>query len=226
MRWYRLLRARQIASQPRRVTEGFSFASYDAAFSDEWERAERSVANRLFPEYDAMVDVGANNGFYSLLANHLGISALAIELDIRNLIILRKNVAKTKIEVVPVALSDVESHATLYGDGDMAPFDPDWQNAGEGFSQTVKTATLDKLLDGKWVGKKLFVKIDVEGAEDLVLRGASDTIARSPRPYWLIETGEIRPSGQPNCAYETVFRIMEQAGYSAEHIAHGNFLFS
>ena len=125
MRWYRRRRARQIAEQPRRVREGFSFASYDLAFTDAWERAERALVARLLPECAALVDIGANYGFYSLLADHLGKPALAIEPEAGNLIVLRRNVANASVEVVPVALSDRAATTVLYGDGDMASFEAD-----------------------------------------------------------------------------------------------------
>ena len=224
MRWYRLHRAGQIARQPRRVAEGFSFASYDLAFTDDWEREERATVARLLPKCGAMVDVGANSGFYSLLANHLGKPSLAVEPDAGNLILLRRNVAGADVEIAPFALSDKDGTTVLYGDGDMASFDPDWQGVGKYFRQIVTTTTLDALLRGKWAGERLFIKVDVEGAEALVLSGASETLRRSPRPYWLIETLPKLPTGKPNPAYQVTLDAM--AGYDAEHIGNGNYLFS
>lgn len=225
MRWYRTLRAVQIAKQPRQVREGFSFASYDMAFTDDWEREERALVARLLPECAALIDIGANNGFYSLLANHLGKPALAIEPEAGNLIVLRRNVANANVEVLPIALSDSASTTTLYGDGDMASFDPKWQGVGKSFAQKVSTATLDSLLRDRWSGERLMIKLDVEGAEALVLAGASDTIRREPRPIWLIETLAHLPTGAVNIAFDKTLSTMAAAGYKMEKVSAGNFFF-
>jgi len=225
MRWYRLRRARQIANQPRVTREGFSFASYDMAFSDDWERAERAVVAEKLPECGALIDVGANNGFYSLLANHLGKPALAIEPDAGNLIVLRQNVSGTAVEVCPCAVSDTKGTVTLYGDGDMASFDTKWQGVGAHFKQSVPAETLDGLLEGKWPADRLFIKVDVEGAEALVLAGASQTLRRSPKPYWLIETLPNIPTGGDNAAYAKTLSIMARAGYQAEPVSESCILF-
>lgn len=224
--WYRRRRARQLAEQLRTVGEGFALASYDAAFTDDWEQSERALVARLLPDCGALIDVGANNGFYSLLADHLGKPALAVEPDIGNLIILRRNVANADVEIHAVALSDREAMTTLYGDGDMASFDARWQGVGKHFRQTVKTVTLDALLRDRWLGERLLIKVDVEGAEALVLAGAGETLARHPRPYWLIETLTNLPTGAPNPAYADALRIMSSADYDAELVSDGNFLFT
>ncbi len=225
MGWYRSMRARQIAQQPRPVREGFSFASYDMAFTDEWESEERALVARLLPECAALIDVGANNGFYSLLANHLGKPALAIEPEAGNLIVLRRNVANANVEVLPMALSDRDATTTLYGDGDMASFDPRWQGVDKSFAQTVATATLDTLLRGRWARERLMIKVDVEGAEALVLAGASETLRREPRPNWLIETLPRLPTGMPNEAYVKTLAAMAKAGYRKTLVSPGNYFF-
>lgn len=223
LRPYRLWRARKIAETPRAVREGFSLASFDLAFSDDWERAERAAVLRLLPECAALIDVGANNGFYSLLANHLGKPAIAVEPDAGNLVVLRRNLAGTKVELFEGAISDQAGTVDLYGDGDMASFDPHWQGVGRHFRQSVPAITLDALIGDRWRGERLFIKVDVEGAEAHVLRGAATTLAREPKPYWLIETGRTLPTGAPNPAFDEAHRLMD--GYSAELVSDGNYLF-
>ena len=224
MRPYRLWRARKIAETPRPVREGFSFASYDMAFSDDWEREERATVLRLLPDCAALIDVGANNGFYSLLAAHLGKHAIAVEPDAGNLVVLRRNLIGTEVEVFEGAISDEAGTVDLYGDGDMASFDPHWQGVGKHFRQSVPAITLDALIGGRWPGKRLFIKVDVEGAETLVLRGAAATLARDPRPCWLIETLPNLPTGEPNPAFDEAHQLM--SGYRAELISAGNYLFT
>jgi FkbM family methyltransferase len=225
MRGYRLMRARQVARRPRLVREGFSLATFDDAFSDEWEREEREAVGKLLPECAALIDVGANNGFYSLLAAHLGRPAVAVEPDAGNLIVLRRNVEGQNVEVYPGALSDKPGMVNLYGDGDMASFDPAWQGVGQHFRQAVHATTLDALIADRWAGQRLFIKIDVEGAEHLVLRGSQKTLTRTPKPYWLIETFPNIPTGAANLAYAEVTQKMNNEGYRARPISSGNVLY-
>lgn len=222
---YRLWRARQIARTPRLVREGFRFASYEMAFSEEWEKEERALVAQYLPDCAALVDVGANNGFYSLLAAHLGKPALAIEPDAGNLVVLRANCHGKQVEIVPAVLAEAEGEAVLYGDGDMASLDPDWQGVGRHFRQSVRALTLDGVLAGRWTQGRLLIKVDVEGAEALVLRGASATLRREPKPLWLIETLPQLPTGAENPAYGEAHRIMEDAGYVAEQVNAATFLY-
>ncbi|MBA4045222.1 MAG: hypothetical protein C0471_12495 [Erythrobacter sp.] len=223
---YRLWRARQIARQPRLVREGFRFASYDLAFTEEWEREERALVARHLPGCAALVDVGANGGFYSLLAAHLGKPALAIEPDAGNLIVLRANAAGRPVEIIPAVLAEAEGQAVLYGDGDMASLDPNWQGVGKHFRQRVEALTLDRVLADRWPGERLLIKIDVEGAEALVLRGAAVTLRRKPRPLWMIEMLPHLPTGAENPAFAESQSIMAQAGYTAEPINAATILFT
>ncbi len=222
---YRLWRARQIARTPRLVREGFRFASYDMAFTDDWEKEERALVARYIPDCAALVDVGANNGFYALLAVHLGRPALAIEPDVGNLVVLRANCRGKPVEIIPAVLAEDEGEAVLYGDGDMASLDPDWQGVGRHFRQSVRALTLDGVLQGRWPGERLLIKIDVEGAEALVLRGAAATLHRSPRPMWMIEMLPQLPTGAPNPAFAEAHAIMAAAGYAAEQVNAATILF-
>lgn len=52
----------------------------------------------------------------------------------------------------------------------------------------VKTQTLDNILREESIGQVDFIKIDVEGAEYLVLKGAADCI-RTHKPYIVFEHG-------------------------------------
>lgn len=215
---YRLWRARQIARQPRAVREGFRFASYDMAFTDDWEKEECALVVQHLHDCAALVDVGANNGFYSLLAAHLGKSALAIEPDAGNLLVLRAHCRGKSVGIVPAALVEAEGQAVLFGDGDMASLDPEWQGVGKHFRQAVRAMTLDGVLAGRWTEGRLLIKIDVEGAEALVLRGASATLRREPRPLWLIEMLPKLPTGAENPAFAEPHTIMEAAGYLPEQV--------
>jgi hypothetical protein len=77
-------------------------------------------------------------------------------------------------------------------------------------------STLDALLAHRFAGKRVCIKIDVEGFEYSVLAGAGGTLQREPRPLWLVEVclTEHHPSGT-NPHFADVFQVFWANGYSA-----------
>nr|WP_294849851.1 FkbM family methyltransferase [uncultured Sphingomonas sp.] len=221
MRWYRFKRAREIASVKRLTPDGFMLAGHDYVYQAEWEPLERATIRSALADADALIDVGANDGYYAVMAAEMGKDVLAIEPDEVNLVILRANLGD-RGEIFAGALSDRPGTATLFGDGDYASFRREWSGAGRMFRQTVQTATLDGLLRDRWPGRRLVIKIDVEGAEALVLAGAPETLRRSVT--WIIETAPQLPNGAPNDAYQQTLNAM--AGFDRTDLNRSNFMFS
>ena len=130
-----------------------------------------------------VVDVGANVGYYALLASQLvgpeG-RVIAIEPYAENsrLILLTALVnGCSNIDLRPVAVDAAAGwayYATHVGsDGGVLPADADSLRGGRGV--VVPTFRLDELLRDTPVD---FIKLDVEGAEARVVRGAEQTIVR------------------------------------------------
>lgn len=119
---------------------------------------------RLRPD-DLFVDVGANVGIYSVLAADIGASVIAVEPNQAAASVLQQNLAmnRANAEVYIAALSD--RAGTVF-------FDSESDATGHISSHGVPVAcqTLDELLGDRVAAG---VKIDVEGAERLVLEGAT-----------------------------------------------------
>ncbi|HZW91448.1 MAG TPA: FkbM family methyltransferase [Candidatus Eremiobacteraceae bacterium] len=128
------------------------------------------------------VDVGCNKGDFALAAARLvgsGGRVLAFEPHPENCRWTRKSIAKNgyrNIDLQQLALSDTNGTATLHL-GEKSGF----HSLIGGLAQrnegtiAVKTRRLDDLLLGMgWIDA---IKIDVEGAEMQVLRGAQETLA-------------------------------------------------
>lgn len=131
------------------------------------------------------VDVGANVGFHSATLSRLvGASGVvhAFEPMPDSLELLRANLWRhtcANVLVHPVAVVDAPGRVTLTPD----PEGLSGSHLGaEGV--VVDATTLDAALDGSRVH---VMKIDVEGAEPLVLRGASAVIERSPGLIAIVE---------------------------------------
>lgn len=128
----------------------------------------------LRPE-DDFCDIGANVGTYAVLASGVcGARTVAFEPDPATAVDLRKNIDANRLEdkvvVHQVALGAMDAEVSLSrGLGAM-------NHVVVGHAencQVVQQRTLDDLLDGR---APFFLKLDVEGYEAAVLRGAERTL--------------------------------------------------
>jgi FkbM family methyltransferase len=174
----------------------------------EYEK-QRLISREVRPN-SVFWDIGANVGFYSLLASKLVRSGkvFAFEPVPRNLEYLRKHVVLnrvTNVEVLPIAVSDKDGISSFRVEqtGLMGHL------SGEG-NTTVSTAALDTLVEEGKVLPPDYVKMDIEGAELLALRGASRTFQRF-RPVLFLATHGREVEAE--CR-----RLLELWGYDCRNI--------
>jgi FkbM family methyltransferase len=154
------------------------------SFEADKQRAFRHVVAPGMVVYD----VGANVGFYTLLAAHLvgdGGQVAAFEPVPRNLAFLRQHVALNGLRAVrvhDVALSDAEGTARF----DLGE-ESSMGHLSDRGTLEVRTTTLDAVVARGELRPPDVLKIDVEGAEARVLRGAARTLATA-RPTILLAT--------------------------------------
>lgn len=141
---------------------------------------------------DAFVDVGANIGYFTLLASVLvgrNGEVIAVEPNPGARARLERNVSLnrlTNVRVVEAALSDRAGELTLHlGPADNSGLSSFRVPRDSARSIAVAVRTLDSLvtLDAR---PRAIVKIDVEGAELQVLRGMRETLRRA-RPDLIVE---------------------------------------
>jgi FkbM family methyltransferase len=146
---------------------------------------------------ETFVDVGANFGYFTLLgaaATGPGGRVIALEPDPRMVAELRSNIALNRLEsvnVIGAAASDRSGAITLAG---FTEAGGNWgvstiARPAEGAEPafTVRAAPLDTLLDEAEVGEVGLVKIDVEGAEALVLAGMGHGLSAGRYRRLLVE---------------------------------------
>lgn len=140
------------------------------------------------------VDVGGNKGDFALLAARIAGpkgKVVCVEPEPTNFTWIERSVRLNRysnIQVHNVALSDAEGEAVLHL-GAKSGFHTLLKGAPERNhgSVTVKTRTLDSLLQGAGLDSVSVLKIDVEGAEVQVLLGATETIKANPQIVVLID---------------------------------------
>lgn len=160
---------------------------YYGQYEPEQERALETYLHAGAKFYD----LGANIGIFSILGARKNAKVIAFEPSRKVGVRLNENVKRNGLEghiqIIPAAVADKSGSLDFYetrdgnwGVGRIFDFNPLVQ--GEKYSVSVKTLD-DFALE---FGAPDFIKIDIEGAEWLVLKGAEKTLAQSS-PTILIE---------------------------------------
>lgn len=173
---------------------------------------------RLVPAGGVAVDVGAHFGLYTAPLSRLAAQVHAFEPGAEMARLLRRSVS-ANVAVHEIALSDRAGSGVLHvprveGRTGLGYARLDQAAAGGAAHQQrpVAVTTLDAAL----AGPVDFIKIDVEGAEMAVLRGARRIIA-DHRPSFLIEAEEQHSPG----ATRELFGFFGALGYAGGWLLDG-----
>lgn len=153
------------------------------------EPLEVAITSRLVRPGDVFVDVGAHRGLY--IAHLLGRlrpsgRMIAFEPSPSNVAFVRRVFgAQPDLELIESAVGDVEGRGVLVADGELgARLSSGATTAG----LEVRLCRLDETVRAPSPPHALIVKIDVEGDEAAVLRGARGLLQPGAPSAWLIES--------------------------------------
>jgi FkbM family methyltransferase len=143
---------------------------------------------------DVFVDVGGNKGDFSLIAARLMGDrgrVLCVEPEPGNVHWIERSVARNRyesVEVLPIALADRSGSATLHL-GEKSGWHSLLTTDGVAVTGEVEvpTARLDDVLAERGIERVDVIKIDVEGAENQVLDGATATFTGTHRMTVLLD---------------------------------------
>jgi FkbM family methyltransferase len=164
-------------------------------------RTTKTIEDQL-PPGGTFIDVGAHIGFHSLkAARKVGPTGkvVSVEPNPDTLIQLRDNihrsVAASQVVVQPVACADKESTLELFaanvantGMSSLSQSTAEMEGSGSRMFK-IPARPLDTLLAELKIDRVDAIKIDVEGAEMLVLKGARATLERF-HPFIVMEMKE------------------------------------
>jgi FkbM family methyltransferase len=193
---------------------------------------DRIVAlSRGVPKGSLFVDVGANLGYFSLMAASLGYTVASFEPMSRNARKLSRSVARNGF----AGRVSLYQNAVGTGDGRLVSLrETDALNQGNGrvtgepvrapsgvfgvdYVDTVSLSSVLLFAASQSTGAHI-VKVDVEGLEPDVLRGARQWIcARSVR-HVLIEFSEATRASPASGAVD-MFAFMQRAGYAVSDVS-------
>ena len=197
-----------------------------------FEPAVRRAIERVLRTGMNVVDIGANIGYYSILAARLiGPKHRVLAVEPQPLVVgkLKGNIALNGIENV-----DVVQAALTKSEGPVDFFVPKsgWESHGSMRSNgtfppqskvTVPGVPLDQLLAEKGYDSVGLIKMDAEGAELPIIEGAKELLSSRKRPYIVFESAEInsRPFGY------TVFDLLNRIhefGYELQQLDIADWL--
>ncbi|MGI8808084.1 MAG: FkbM family methyltransferase [Acidimicrobiales bacterium] len=156
---------------------------YEVLATGRYEPSMEGIVRALVRPGDVFVDVGANEGYFCVLAAgiHPDVVVIAVEPQSRLGPVLLRNVEINhahNVTVRPVALDRVDGSLRLYlrpstNCGASGPYKRRLGHA----SEEAVTRTLDNVLRDHALKRVRLLKIDCEGAEDRVLDGAANALA-------------------------------------------------
>jgi len=178
---------------------------------------ELSFVHSVLNNQDTFIDVGAAFGIYSLVASKCtgkDGKVFSLELAAGTFMNLEKNIFindAENITALQLAAADKPGKALLIHHPDHSRNILSRADSAED-SEQVLTISLDEMIQKYGLKEVAMVKIDVEGAEELVLKGAQNLMQRC-KPIIIFE---INPAGAESLslAPDGAWQLLVSEGYS------------
>lgn len=157
----------------------FDFVKEEFEKSGVWEPKTTEYIKANLKAGQTFVDIGANVGYFSVLASELGAKVIAFEPSLNNRTILEQNIKDNgcEVKVFSQALSNTSGSTILFTDTTPGQY----SLMGSGNGEKVEMVTYDSLN----LPIPDFIKIDVEGSEKQVLEGMQSVLT-TDKPITLI----------------------------------------
>jgi len=198
--------------------------------SGSWQPKVGETISKWLTEDSVMLDVGAHIGYFTLKAGAIvgkeG-KVIAFEPNPKTLKNLRSNIAAsgaTNIIVQPIACTDYEQIITLHdstagGNSGLSSFLP--TTGQESYSEvlpsySVRGRPIDDVVRELGLTRVDVVKVDVEGAETMVIRGARETL-KLFHPVVVMEMSDSRLRDMGS-SLEELAALMMELGYTDHRV--------
>jgi len=147
---------------------------------------DQYCVNQFIKEGDVVFDIGANIGFFSLLAAFKGARVFSFEPVFETYKRLLKNIkyfnAEKDVFAYPSALGDFKRESLIkfnINSSDRSTIiDSSFQQMGNFILEKINIITMDDFIKENKIKKIDFIKIDTEGYELKILKGAKNTIQK------------------------------------------------
>lgn len=197
------------------------------AFHEYYEPELRDLAKILSPG-QTFVDAGACYGIYALAAGKIAGEegrVIAFEPASRVFGVLKKNIelnGLTNILAYPLGLAEKRGKAWLYHHPNVGCDSLGRDHSFTEKAEEIATDSLDNVLRESSINRVDVLKMDVQGAEELVLRGATATL-RSHHPVVVFE---VYPEGAVALGLAPLgaWNLLESLGYELFVLDRGGTL--
>jgi FkbM family methyltransferase len=208
---------------------GFTrFSYYWGAWGTRPSIGEINLLKNLSGGAGALIDIGGNYGIFTILMSKAAPEAriFSFEPVERTFSRLKNNVETNEcrnVEVVRVAVGDCRRKVLMHVDDSLAENHVSLDGRDKGQIEEVEMVALDEFLEEKGISFVDFLKVDVEGAECMVLRGARNLFIKRRVRKMLIE---ICPGNliRANTSPEQLYDMIKQVGYACFHLTDAGAL--
>jgi FkbM family methyltransferase len=195
----------------------------------DWEKEERQFVTELNLEDDddrISIDIGANIGIYTLLLSHLYPKCKVISIEASPTIFeklklncqLNNLLPGSNLVLLNKAVSDKDgTWVEFYEKHSMSTMSKEFLTSisskiitnkdDELHKEIVRTVTIDNLAETANINEISFLKIDVEGAEVLVLKGAINILTEKKVRNMIIEYHSFEN-------YDYAVKLLDEIGYT------------
>lgn len=183
-----------------------------------YEPTETALVKQILQPGMTVVDVGANIGYYTLLAaSCVGSSGrvYSFEPEPTNFSLLERNIRlnhATNITTAQKAISNTSGTITLFTDRRLSGGHQIFDTGAKESSMSIEAVTLDAYFQNT-VPRIDLIKIDIEGAEALALEGMSQIMRANPHVKYITEfyPAMLEKSGHSPLEY---LKALQQLGFS------------
>ena len=195
----------------------------------DWEKGGRQFVTELNLEDDddrISIDIGANMGIYTLLLSHLYPKCKVISIEASPTIFeklklncqLNNLLPGSNLVLLNKAVSDKDgTRVEFYEKHSMSTMSKEFLTSisskiitnkdDELHKEIVRTVTIDNLAETTNINEISFLKIDVEGAEVLVLKGAINILTEKKVRNMIIEYHSFEN-------YDYAVKLLDEIGYT------------
>jgi len=183
------------------------------------------------PEPVTFIDVGASVGHFTqnLSRTYIIKKGVLVEPLAKHIPFLKQNYNAPRFEILNVALTETTGESDFYINDEfdsissLLKINNDLDAlAGLKIAEPsvikVKTATLDKIFNDLQLKKIDLIKIDVQGAEHLVLKGATETLKNTRLVYTEFS---FRPLYKGSSTFFDLYQIMDSHNFMLVNISEG-----
>lgn len=188
-----------------------------------YELDKKRLFEQEIQKSSVVYDIGANTGFYTLLASELVGNegkVIAFEPFPENIFVLKKHTEINNLEnvmIMEVAVSN-ENGKSFFS---IAESSSEGCLVSKKTEKTIEvpTVSIDDLISKKIILPPNYIKIDVEGAELNVLNGAKKTLSEFKPKIFLATHDDFKPNIHSNCV-----EFLKSCDYKIVPIGSNNLL--